>query len=851
LDIRSKNIPSRRLTLLIVLLLYSFCGFSQLVVKKDRDAEILVQEVLIGNGITVSNITFQGNKNAVGFFDGTKSNIGLDSGMIFSTGNVLDAIGPNDQEDISSLNNEGGDADLESLSNGFKTYDAVSVEFDFIPIDNTVKFRFVFGSEEYYKFVNQGFNDVFGFFISGPGFSGKENIALVPGTNIPISISTINNTSNSQYIVDNANGATIQYNAFTKVIEITANVTACETYKIRFAISDVKDMAYDSGIFLEASSFSSNNKNDVELTATNFVTEGCDSLKFTLNRVSPDLSNSITVNYTISGTATNTLDYSTLPLSGSITIPAGQTDVTLAAAVIQDGIADGSETVIMDIDNPGICRVEQKEIVILEYAPLKILDVLEIDCQDSGRIVLVTFTGGSNVDNLTFVWTDSEGTFQGTGIQIKLIPDSTQWFYVEVEDKCSGLIIRDSILLDPIIAAEIYGLNDTTVCAGSTIQLIVTSNLPQAKFEWKASPATTLISPNNVANPTISNITSTTILIVEITNDSVCAEQKRIKINVPNFLLGSPVYFSCSGDSVELLAVGGEHYEWRDSAGDIVDTIPNPKVSPSHTTTYSVIISSGKCKDTLSTQVVVDISPEANAGKDTIVCGRQQVQLFGSGSPIDDYLWFPKNGLSDPKAQNPVANPTKTTQYILRAANNSCFDYDTITIFVVDSASANFTYNVDTCTRVVSVQNIGADSVFWDFGDGYTTTDKNPVHKYTEGGEYEIFHETNKGAPCSDNKKIKVSFGEVDISKRRIPDAFSPNGDGVNDVFTIIGGNSTCEIKRMLVYDRWGQIMFDSQVENSFTWDGTFKGKRVGIGAYVYYIEGNGFSEKDWIAVIY
>jgi len=124
----------------------------------------------------------------------------------------------------------------------------------------------VFGSEEYLEWVGGGFNDVFGFFISGPGITGtfsggSANIALVPSTTIPISIDTVNNVSNSAYYVNNGTGATplvngtIQYDGFTTVIHALANVQCGQTYHIKLAIANVGDNSYDSAVFLEANSF--------------------------------------------------------------------------------------------------------------------------------------------------------------------------------------------------------------------------------------------------------------------------------------------------------------------------------------------------------------------------------------------------------------------------------------------------------------------------------------------------------------------------------------------------------------------------------------------------------------------
>ena len=150
------------------------------------------------------------------------------------------------------------------------TQDVSILEFDFVPSSDTVKFNYVFASEEYLIFVNSAFNDVFAFLISGPGISGPYaspsafpngaiNIAEVPNSNpsLPITVSTINDTTNSQYYNHDTVSQVSAFNGYTDVFTAKAVVTACATYHIKLAIADGSDGIYDSGVFFEAGSFNS------------------------------------------------------------------------------------------------------------------------------------------------------------------------------------------------------------------------------------------------------------------------------------------------------------------------------------------------------------------------------------------------------------------------------------------------------------------------------------------------------------------------------------------------------------------------------------------------------------------
>jgi hypothetical protein len=180
---------NRHISFVILLNLLVFKGFAQLMVDPSQNSQQLVQNVLLGGGVTANNISFNGTANGsspqIGYFYGS-SNIGMTTGIVMSTGNAIDAEGPNDLSGTSSDLLLGGDATLDGLVPGQTTHDAAVLEFDFIPLSDTLSFRYVFASEEYMEWANSNFNDVFGFFISGPGISGVQNIALIPGTEPPL-----------------------------------------------------------------------------------------------------------------------------------------------------------------------------------------------------------------------------------------------------------------------------------------------------------------------------------------------------------------------------------------------------------------------------------------------------------------------------------------------------------------------------------------------------------------------------------------------------------------------------------------------------------------------------------------
>jgi len=258
-----------RLLLSVMILLAAIQSVTaQLEVNSGMTPESLVQDVLLGRGVVASNITYSGNSISLGQFNALTTNLNIQNGVILCTGSVQIAVGPNQQPDDGlTLPQSNTDADLAALIPGYDIYDATVIEFDFIASSNQVQFRYAFASEEYMEWVNTAYNDVFGFFVSGPNPAGgqylKQNIARIPGTNEVVSIDNVNLGKNAAYYVDNEGlpqaQTTIEYDGFTTPLVATLSVIPGQVYHIKIAIGDAGDSAYDSGVFLEGNSFTSPN----------------------------------------------------------------------------------------------------------------------------------------------------------------------------------------------------------------------------------------------------------------------------------------------------------------------------------------------------------------------------------------------------------------------------------------------------------------------------------------------------------------------------------------------------------------------------------------------------------------
>lgn len=261
---------------LLILLFFSGLMQAQLSVNNTTITPAqVVQNVLTEAGINPFNITFNGsalkatvaNEQLAHFTTNANPiNLGMNAGLLLTTGNAQAALGPNNSGSktlpVLAANATVGDADLVTLA-GTSIQNVAVLEFDFVATGTQLNLDLVFGSEEYPEFGNYS-TDPFGVFLSGPGISGPfsgarlaKNIALVPNTALPISISTINPGMNSVYYVNNGSGTTplvnagIQYDGFTVPITLASSLQFGGSYHIKMALGNAMDNFYDSALFLK------------------------------------------------------------------------------------------------------------------------------------------------------------------------------------------------------------------------------------------------------------------------------------------------------------------------------------------------------------------------------------------------------------------------------------------------------------------------------------------------------------------------------------------------------------------------------------------------------------------------
>ena len=498
------------LSLLIVVLFSLQFHAQSVVVTNTQTPSQLVNNVLLGMGVTASNITINGNpvtanavQGNVASFTNTHPAFPISSGLLLTTGNAIAAQGPNNSTNLSNnlpaTASVASDPHLNILAAGTVT-NGVVLEFDFIPTGDTLNFRYLFGSDEYPEFSPSTFNDAFGFFLWGPGITGPyvlagypngANIATIPG-GIPVTINNVGDASNTQYYVFNDGGSTygnaIQYDGTTVLLTASASVQCNQQYHIKLAISNVGDQAYDSGVFLEANSFSSNVVDVAVATVSGdtSIVENCNFADIIFTRPEGNMLDTLSIIYTIGGSAIEGVDYNNL--SDTIEFLPGVDTVILNLTPIQDNTIEGYESVIISVNiiNPcGDTIVSSGTIYVWDGPTIDTLIAINANCIPNGSVTV------SMIDPSVpafYNWTGPGGTtFSGatwTGV-------NAGWYTVSVTQ--AGCNTSDSVQVffveNPIIDTLI-ATNANCNPIGSVTVSIIDPSVP-AFYNWIGPGGTT------------------------------------------------------------------------------------------------------------------------------------------------------------------------------------------------------------------------------------------------------------------------------------------------------------------------------------------------------------------------
>jgi len=435
--------------------------------------------------------------------------------------------------------------------------------------------------------------------------------------------------------------------------------------------------------------------------------------------------------------------------------------------------------------------------------------------EDNGS-ASVSVTGGIAV--YTYLWSPTGGsTATATGLSA-----GTYTVTVNTPNGCEA-IETVAITQPPAITPTLNLTTATCLNNDGAISISVSGGNSPYTYSW---------SPGGSTNPTLTGL-SFGQYKVTITDANNCIDTISGDVGIDkNFsvTVTGPTDTVCIGQSITLSASGATNYLWSNT-GTSASTIVNPKSD----TSYWVVATTGVCSDSIPYKINVYKELSSTLVPNDSICSGIPVTLklkVSGGKPVYAYSW--SSGTTNNTPGPVIVYPTSTTTYSVNITDECNYrKLDTVTVKVFSAGSASFySIPVDTIrsgqTVTFSNNSQNNTSYFWNFGDGDSSVLVSPTHIYGLTGIYKILLIGYTANGCPDTA-IEDIFVQPEIY---IPNVFTPNGDGKNDVIYFIVAGARCY--HCDIYDRWG-IFIDEVTASSEGWDGKVQQTKMPAPDGTYY----------------
>lgn len=415
---------------------------------------------------------------------------------------------------------------------------------------------------------------------------------------------------------------------------------------------------------------------------------------------------------------------------------------------------------------------------------------------------------------------------------------------VETDQNC-----KDTVLFNFTIFPELNadaGLPDE-MCFGDSIVLDASNSVGGAglninNYQWE--PAEFVLDDPSLISPTVSP-TGDQFFTLTVSDPNGCADNAQVFVTVfplPAVDAGQDIPDICFGDSTIQLSgtvpASVIDFDWSPANVLSDETILSPFIYASDTTDFVLWgLDNNGCenRDTVNVIVIPPVNPMLEAS-DVTICEGDSIQLNASGGV--QYIWEPPIGLSDPFIGNPVAFPTQDVSYVINIANPPCFE-DSIGLSITVNPLPFVEAGPDATINIgETIQLNGMGDLIFEWMPGASLSDStiaDPIAMPLQTTVYTFTTETDQGCKAEDDLTITVT----NIFEVILPNAFTPNGDGLND-FIGLRARGIEDLEQFAIFNRWGQKVFETNDIND-QWDGTFKGKPQELGVYVFYVQARKF----------
>lgn len=421
----------------------------------------------------------------------------------------------------------------------------------------------------------------------------------------------------------------------------------------------------------------------------------------------------------------------------------------------------------------------------------------------SGNSTTLTATGGGS-----YAWNPGGQTTNS----IVVSPSATTTYSVLVSNGSCAAATTVTVYVISGVTPSIAG--SVNICAGSSATLAATG---ASSYLWSNGSTATAVT----VSPTAS-----AVYTVTATNANGCTGVATTTVNVSPLPVASVQGATiCAGAIVTLTGTGGNTYSWNTG-----NTTASIVVSPTITSSYTVVVSNGACSDTAITTVTIVSFIAATAGPNNTICAGQSASLSATGG--GNYAW--SNGATTASI---IVSPVTSANYSVLVTSGSCWDTANASVIVIPNPIAGAYSTVTILAgQSTTLGALGGGSYLWSDGSTTSTITVAPIATT----QYCVMVSNSFG--CSDTACVTVFVEPIDCSFSSvgeffIPNAFSPNGDQENDILQLLYGNYSCiKTYKFIIYNRWGEQVFTTE-DPKGAWDGWMKEKTENSSIFAYYMK--------------
>lgn len=428
-------------------------------------------------------------------------------------------------------------------------------------------------------------------------------------------------------------------------------------------------------------------------------------------------------------------------------------------------------------------------------------------------------------------------------------PDSTTSYIVlSQSDTCTG---RDTIVVQVDQLPNVLLKGDTSICLRDSIYLVASG---AESYSWSPLSAITIVNDSAFVYPN-----DTTFYIVAGTDSNSCVNYDTALVAVrklPVIDLPSTAEV-CFTDSIQVVAQGGVNYAWQPSTLLSDSTINNPYLIPIEDTRYIVTVQgANNCFENDTIDVSVNPLPVIGLTKtDTVICRGTPAFLWASGGV--KYSWSPAGNLNNSNVHRPISTTQTDELYqVIVIDENNCIDSASTNVKVNVTPKADFSSDfIGACagfTTTFTDQSSDADTWFWSFGDGVTSSEVNPIHTFEFGNKVTTQLIVGNNGLCFDTLSVDYDWEKLeDFIAIWAPNVITPNGDKMNDCFdlSVEGDFEACT--HVEFYNRWGMKVYDSiEFPTCFKGINEYNLQELSAGTYFYVITVNDYVKNGFVQII-